>query len=88
MRIDRRYGTSPAERGCGQNNSCPDVLRLDSGDYLVIGAKADVDALKSQIADIGAGVGEDEAAVIVPAKVVEDAARGIATQLVTSTHPA
>jgi hypothetical protein len=80
MRLTRRYGTSPAQRGCGTNNSCPDVLRLDNGDYLVIGAVADLDGLKSQLADLGAGIGENEAAVVVPAKVVEAAAREIASQ--------
>lgn len=80
MRIDRRLGISPAKRGCGQNNSCPDVLRLDSGDYLVIGAVADLEELKGQMADMGAGVGEDEAAVVVPARVVEAAAREITAQ--------
>lgn len=85
MEITRRLGTSPAERGCGENNSCPDVLRLDSGDYLVIGATAQLDALKSQLADMGAGVGEGEAAVVVPAKVLEAAAREIAAQT-TAVH--
>lgn len=79
MEIVRRLGTSPAQRGCGQNNSCPDVLRLDDGDYLVIGAVADTQALKGQLADMGAGVGEGEAAVVVPAGVVEAAAREIAS---------
>lgn len=79
MQITRRLGTSPAARGCGENNSCPDVLRLDDGDYLVIGAVADTQALKGPLADMGAGVGEGEAAVVVPAKVVEAAAREIAS---------
>lgn len=87
MRVVRRYGTSPAQRGCGENNSCPDVLRLDNGDYLVIGATTDLDALKGQLDDMGAGVGDGETAVIVPAKVVEAAARDIAAQTITSTHP-
>lgn len=87
MRITRRLGTSPAQRGCGQNNSCPDVLRLDNGDYLVIGATADLDALKGQLADMGAGVGEGESAVVVPAKVVEAAAQDIAAQT-TLVHEA
>jgi hypothetical protein len=87
MQITGRLGTSPAQRGCGQNNSCPDVLRLDSGDYLVIGAVANTAALKSQMDDMGAGVGEGETAVVVPADVIEAAARDIAAQT-TAAHVA
>ncbi|MFF3906028.1 hypothetical protein ACFYZJ_08450 [Streptomyces sp. NPDC001848] len=33
----RRIGSTPAQRGCGANNSCPDVIDLDDGSYFVIG---------------------------------------------------
>lgn len=73
----RRIGTSPQQRGCATGQNCPDVLELDSGDYLVIGELAtDPDTL-AQLLLSGASIGEGESAVIVPEDVMLAAAREI-----------
>lgn len=78
MKITRRYGTSPAQRGCGQNNSCPDVIGLDNGDFLVIGKMPTTPNITAQeLIKHGAAVGIDEMAVVVPAEVLRAAARDI-----------
>jgi hypothetical protein len=84
VKIDRRFGSTPVQRGSINNTSCPDVLRLDSGDYLVIGKTTTVEEIAEEMRQIGASVGKDETAVIVPAKCVEDAAREIAEALAAS----
>jgi hypothetical protein len=77
VKIARRYGASPAERCTGQS-SCPAVLALDNGDYLIIGRVATVtDITATDLAAHEASIGEDEAPVIVPRDVVLAAARDI-----------
>jgi hypothetical protein len=77
LNIARRYGASPAERCTGQS-SCPDVLALDNGDYLIIGKVPGVPNISArELAQYGAGIGDDEQAVIVPRDVVLAAARDI-----------
>lgn len=75
MKISRRYGDSPADRACLTDSNCPDVLRLDDGRYLVIGAIARPQP--EHLAEHGAGVGWGESAVVVPAEVMRAAAREI-----------
>lgn len=75
MNIQRRMGTSPAERCTGQT-SCPDVLQLDTGDYLIIGTRTGPH-LRAQLGDHSASIGRDETAIIVPAEVLHAAARQI-----------
>lgn len=78
MKITGRYGTSPADRCTGQS-SCPDILALDTGDYLIIGTLATVeDITPSDLARHGASIGEDEAPVLVPRAVVHAAVLDIA----------
>jgi len=78
LKIVRRYGTSPTERGSATGQSCPDILQLDTGDYLIIGRVATLtDITGPDLAAHGASVGEDEAPVIVPYDVVIAAARDI-----------
>ncbi|CCK26993.1 hypothetical protein BN159_2614 [Streptomyces davaonensis JCM 4913] len=40
MKIVRRVGASPRERGSGSGQSCPDIFELDDGDFAVIGREA------------------------------------------------
>lgn len=40
MRIVRRVGASPRERGSGTGQSCPDIFELSNGDFAVIGREA------------------------------------------------
>ncbi|MGW0915515.1 hypothetical protein ACWD1Z_27765 [Streptomyces sp. NPDC002784] len=40
MKIVRRIGASPRERGSGTGQSCPDIFELDDGDFAVIGREA------------------------------------------------
>ncbi|MEU2565035.1 hypothetical protein ABZ626_37770 [Streptomyces longispororuber] len=37
MKIARRIGASPRERGSATGQSCPDIFELDDGDFAVIG---------------------------------------------------
>lgn len=37
MKILRRLGTSPTQRGSTSGQNCPDLFELDSGDYAFIG---------------------------------------------------
>jgi hypothetical protein len=78
VNIVRRYGTSPTERGSATGQSCPDVLELDTGDYLIIGKTPGVPNISArELAQHGASIGPDEQAVIVPRDVVLAAARDI-----------
>jgi hypothetical protein len=77
LKIVRRYGTSPADRCTGQS-SCPDILQLDTGDFLIIGKTPGVPNISArELAQHGASIGDDEQAVIVPYEVVIAAARDI-----------
>ncbi|MCX4917507.1 hypothetical protein [Streptomyces sp. NBC_00687] len=40
MRIVRRVGASPRERGSASGQSCPDIFELADGDFAVIGREA------------------------------------------------
>ncbi|MFE9436253.1 hypothetical protein [Streptomyces sp. NPDC006640] len=40
MRIVRRVGASPRERGEASGQSCPDIFELADGDFAVIGREA------------------------------------------------
>ena len=78
MKISHRVGTSPADRGSTNGATCPDLLRLDNGDYLIIGKTPRVPRITTrELAEHGAGIGDDEQAVIVPAEVVHAAAADI-----------
>jgi hypothetical protein len=80
VKIVRRYGSSPAERCTGQS-SCPAVLALDTGDYLIIGKVPGVPNISArELAQHGAGIGPGEQAVILPADVLHAAARAIAEE--------
>ncbi|MCM1975062.1 MULTISPECIES: hypothetical protein [unclassified Streptomyces] len=40
MKIVRRIGASPRERGSGTGQSCPDIFELDDGNFAIIGREA------------------------------------------------
>ena len=40
MKIVRRVGASPRERGSATGQTCPDIFELSSGDFAVIGREA------------------------------------------------
>ena len=40
MKIVRRVGASPRERGSATGETCPDIFELDNGDFAVIGREA------------------------------------------------
>ncbi|MFD0419533.1 hypothetical protein [Streptomyces sp. NPDC127108] len=40
MKIVRRIGASPRERGSLAGDTCPDIFELSSGDFAVIGTEA------------------------------------------------
>jgi hypothetical protein len=83
VKIVRRYGTSPAERGSASGATCPDILALDTGDYLIIGKQLDDRNVGDQLDEHGASIGHDEAAVIVPRNVVHAAVLEIAGKVLT-----
>ncbi|KUM85123.1 hypothetical protein OIE43_10785 [Streptomyces pseudovenezuelae] len=40
MKIVRRVGASPRERGSATGSTCPDIFELSNGDFAVIGREA------------------------------------------------
>ncbi|NNN33605.1 hypothetical protein HLK59_25235 [Streptomyces sp. S3(2020)] len=40
MKIVRRVGASPRERGSGSGQTCPDIFELSDGSFAVIGREA------------------------------------------------
>ncbi|MFD5816879.1 hypothetical protein ACFV06_22175 [Streptomyces sp. NPDC059618] len=40
MKIVRRVGATPRERGSASGQSCPDIFELSDGDFAVIGREA------------------------------------------------
>lgn len=40
MKIVRRVGATPRERGSATGQSCPDIFELSDGDFAVIGREA------------------------------------------------
>ncbi|GGX70748.1 hypothetical protein [Streptomyces minutiscleroticus] len=40
MKIVRRVGASPRERGSGSGQTCPDIFELSDGNFAVIGTEA------------------------------------------------
>jgi hypothetical protein len=40
LKIVRRIGTTPRERGCPSGQTCPDIFELSDGNFVVIGTEA------------------------------------------------
>lgn len=74
----RRIGSTPQQRGSMTGQTCPDVIELDARSYLVIGKRTEADW--PRLADVGASVGEDEQAVIVPRNCLLTAARQLVAE--------
>ena len=85
MRIERRMGLSPAQRGSMSGQTCPDVFELADGRYLVIGAVSDMDDLAAVLAHHGGGIGPGEVAVTLPSNCMRAAALDIAAEELEST---
>lgn len=50
MKIARRIGSTPQQRGSISGQTCPDVFETTDGDYLIIGTDA-TDELADQLPD-------------------------------------
>lgn len=88
MTIRRRYGTSPTQRGSATGATCPDILQLDNGDYLIIGRTPGTPHIPArELAQHGAGIGPGEQAVVVPAGVLRAAALQIAEEVLAAPGP-
>lgn len=75
MKIVRRLGTTPAQRGSMNNGGCPDVFELSDGRFAVIGTAVP----PGKIHDLpeGASITSHEALVIIPRNVLVDARKDI-----------
>jgi hypothetical protein len=84
-RIAHRVGTSPQQRGSTTGATCPDILALDNGGYLVIGKTPRTPRITPrELSEHGASIGPDEQAVVVPADVMRAAALDISDAAVNS----
>ncbi|CAL9416542.1 hypothetical protein [Streptomyces pilosus] len=63
MKIVRRIGASPRERGSASGQTCPDIFELSDGDFAVIGTEATA-VLDSEL-PADAARAEDERIVII-----------------------
>ena len=65
IRVIRRLGSTPRERGSASEMTCPDIFELANGDFAVIGTDVtgNADFMASLPAD--AGVAEYERVVVV-----------------------
>lgn len=71
MKIRRRLGIPPAARGSMSGSTCPDLLELDSGDFLVIGKTPGAPNITArELAKHSASIGPGEQAVILPRAVL------------------
>lgn len=68
----RRLGSTPAERGSTTGCNCPDIFELDSGNFAVIGKEQKV-GRHTMAAELDGSIGEGEAMVIIPRRVLLDA---------------
>lgn len=75
MKILRRLGSTPQQRGSNANGTCPDFLELEDGDFAVIGTHVP-ELIASLPAD--AGVAPYETIVRIPRQLLLDAKADIA----------
>lgn len=78
----RRIGSTPAERGSVGANNCPDVFEMEDGNFFVIGkvVMADQAPDAGELRRLGASIGTDELAVIVPRDCLLAAAKQLVTE--------
>jgi hypothetical protein len=74
MKITRRLGSTPQQRGSNANGTCPDICELEDGDFAVIGTH--VPELIASLPD-DAGVAPYETIVRIPRQVLLDAVKDI-----------
>ncbi|MET7437623.1 hypothetical protein ACWERY_30030 [Streptomyces sp. NPDC004082] len=48
MKIVRRIGSSPTDRGSATGQTCPDIFELEDGNFAIIGVEA-TDALDGEL---------------------------------------
>jgi hypothetical protein len=53
LKIVRRIGVPPRERGCNTGETCPDIFELSDGNFAVIGTEATADLESELPADAG-----------------------------------
>ena len=79
IRLESRIGpdphADPRDPRTPNADGCPDVWRLNNGDYAVIGL--DITASVDQPLPETAGCGYDERIVLVPRRILEAAARDL-----------
>lgn len=75
-RIVRRLGSKPTERGSTSGATCPDVLEMDDGDFLIIGKRTLVGELYATHR-FGVKIDNDEMVIRLPRQVLIDAKRDI-----------
>ncbi|MGW0710436.1 hypothetical protein ACWD4G_31535 [Streptomyces sp. NPDC002643] len=63
MKIVRRVGASPQERGSGSGQTCPDIFELSDGNFAVIGTEA-TEALDGQLPPDAARAAHERIVVI------------------------
>lgn len=77
----RRIGSTPQQRGSLNGETCPDVFELDDGGFVVIGKVSHLTKPEwDRLAGLGASVGDDESAVIVPRNAMLTAARQLVAE--------
>jgi hypothetical protein len=72
MELMQRRGISPSRR-CLREPTCPDIIEMKDGDFLVIGRIAPAE-MEDQLPKVGASLGPDEQMVLVPGIVMRSAA--------------
>lgn len=65
--------TAVLATGCASTAACPAVLRLENGDFAIIGKQA-TNTYKDNLPE-GTGCGPDEDIVVVPAAIFEEAVK-------------
>jgi hypothetical protein len=63
-KIVRRLSSSPRDRGCERDFTCPDIFQLDNGEIGIIGRKAEPRLLQ-QLSTFDAAMGEEEVFVVI-----------------------
>lgn len=71
MKIKRRIGTTPQQRGSLSGQTCPDMFELENGNYAVMGTALEEDA--SVRLPEGVVLKPGERIIIVPAVLLADA---------------
>ena len=78
MNIVRRVGASPQARGSLSGDTCPDLVELENGDFVVVGTTTTDPAVDGWLRAHGGGIADHESAVIVPRDCVHAAVLDIA----------